>query len=125
MLKDNVRDYATAAFREYARRGCPAVCEKSERGTPDAALVADLQAVSETLRILALEGKEYVAKAVRAVYFEAPRTALKKGDVGKRVMAFAKSVPCSERAVYLWLGEARRVFANVRGLRIKNEKRRV
>ena len=117
MRKDNIRDYATAAFREYARMGCPSLelisCER------DVALVADLRAVEECLRILSLEDREYIVDAVRAVYFASPGVPLRKGDIGARVAAFARVCPASEREVYRWLKRARVRFAAVRGLRVK------
>ena len=116
MRKDNVRDYATAAFREYARLGCPTPdLIAKER---DAALAADLRAVSECLRILSSEDTGYIVEAVRAVYFVAPEAVLKKGDIGERVAAFARACPASEREVYRWLKRARVGFAALRGLRI-------
>lgn len=116
MRKDNVRDYATAAFREYARLGCPSSETISQER--DAALAADLRAVAECLRLLAIEDKEYVADAVRAVYFATPGAPLKKGDVGARVAAFAREYPASERSVYGWLKLARKLFACARGIRL-------
>ena len=117
MLKDSIRDYATAAFREYARLGCPAPEAISRER--DAALAADLRAVAECLRLLCVEDKPYIADAVRAVYFASPGAPLKKGDVGARVAAFARACPASERSVYGWLKLARRMFARARGLRMK------
>ena len=117
MRKDNIRDYATAAFREYARLGCPSPeaisCER------DTALAADLRAVGECLQILRVEEQEYIADAVRAVYFVAPEIPLKKGDVGKRVAMFARKYPASEASAYRWLARARRLFAKLRGMRTK------
>ena len=117
MRKDNVRDYATAAFREYARLGCPAP-EVIPRER-DAALIADLMAVAECLRILRVENEGYVADAVCAVYFASPGVPLQKGDIGARVSSFARACPASEREVYRWLKRARVRFAAVRGLRVR------
>ena len=117
MRKDNIRDYATAAFREYARLGSPSSVEHLERD--NAALAADLRAVKETLRILDAEGNRYIADAVRAVYFAAPSSPLLKGEISARVAAFAKEYPTCERCVYRWLKRARGLFARLRGLRIK------
>ncbi len=117
MRKDNVRDYATAAFREYARLGCPSPEEiQKER---NAALAADLRAVGECLQLLCAEDKAYIADAVRAVYFVAPGMSIKKGEIGARVAAFARACPASEREVYRWLKQARVRFAAVRGLRVR------
>ena len=113
MKKDLIRDYATEAFRLYARMGCPAQKDiGGEGGT-----AADLRAVSEVLRILSLQGKEEVVAAVRAVYFVAPRQELERGSISARVEAFAVGYPASTRAVYRWLRVARGLFGKVRGLR--------
>lgn len=116
MVKDNVRDYATAAFREYARLGCPTPEAISRER--DVALAADLHAVSECLQILRVEEQAYIEDAVREVYFSAPDVPLRKGDVGKRVAAFARAYPASEITVYRWLARARWLFARLRGIRI-------
>ena len=115
MLKDNVRDYATAAFREYARLGCPAPEAISRER--DAALAADLRAVAECLHLLCVEEQSYIGDALRAVYFVAPDVPLRKGDVGKRVAAFAREYPASEASVYRWLARARWLFCRLRGIR--------
>lgn len=117
MRKDNVRDYATAAFREYARLGCPTPEVISRER--DAALAADLRAVGECLQMLCAEDRTYIAEAVQAVYFAAPGVPIKKGEIGARVAAFARACPASEREVYRWLKQARVRFAAVRGLRVK------
>ena len=115
MKKDLIRDYATEAFRLYARMGCPSSKEIGGEG----ATAADLKAVCEVLRILALQGKEEVIAAVRAVYFVAPRQEIERGSISARVEAFAAGYPASERAVYRWLRTARNLFAKVRGLRVR------
>ena len=115
MKKDPIRDYATEAFREYARYGCPTelplICDR--------ALAADLAAVRETLRRLDAEGCEGVIEAVRAVYFAAPSAEIAKGDISARVESFAAGYHISEREAYRWLRKARLCFAMVRGLRVK------
>ena len=117
MRKDNIRDYATAAFREYARLGCPTPEAISRER--NAALAADLRAVGECLHLLCVEDKPYIADAVRAVYFTSPGVPLRKGDIGARVASFARACPASEREVYRWLKRARVRFAAARGLRVK------
>ena len=117
MLKDSIRDYATAAFREYARLGCPTPEALSRER--DTALAADLRAVAECLHLLCVEDKPYIADAVRAVYFASPGAPLKKGDVGARVAAFARACPASEREGYRWVKRARVRVAAVRGLRVR------
>ena len=115
MKKDLIRDYATEAFRLYARMGCPALGEIDA----EEATAADLRAVSEVLRILSLQGKEEVIAAVRAVYFVAPRQEIERGSISARVEAFAVGYPVSTRMAYRWLRVARDLFGRVRGLRSK------
>lgn len=115
MKKDLIRDYATEAFRLYARMGCPSLREIGGEG----ATAADLRAVCEVLRILALQGKEEVIAAVRAVYFVAPRQEIERGSISARVEAFAVGLPAAPSTVYRWLRTARDLFGKVRGLRQK------
>lgn len=115
MKKDLVRDYATEAFRTFARLGCPA----QQLHTGDPALDADVAAVQSTLRRLSSDGREGVVDAVRAVYFAAPDTEIAKGDISARVELFAASSYISVPTVYRWLRNARLRFARERGLRIR------
>ena len=115
MKKDLIRDYATEAFRLYARMGCPSPKEIGGEG----ATAADLRAVCEVLRILSLQGKEEVIAAVRAVYFVAPRQEIERGSISARVEAFAIGLPAAPSTVYRWLRTARDLFGKVRGLRQK------
>ena len=115
MKKDLVRDYATEAFRAYARMGCPADLVH----TGDAALDADIAAVQRTVRHFQADGREGVVDAVRAVYFAAPGAELRRGDISARVERFAAEYYASVRTAYRWLYYARLRFARERGLRIK------
>ncbi len=115
MKKDLIRDYATDAFRLYARMGCPSLKEIGGEG----ATAADLRAVCEVLRILSLQGKEDVIAAVRAVYFVAPRQEIERGSISARVEVFSTEYHTSVPSVYRWLRVARSLFAKVRGLRVK------
>ena len=115
MKKDLIRDYATEAFRTYARMGCPAEAVHSG----DAALDADLAAVRETLRRFEAEGNEGIVHAVRAIYFAVPLAEIGKGDISARVESFAAEYHASVPSVYRWLGRARKQFALARGLRTK------
>ncbi len=115
MKKDLIRDYATEAFRLYARMGCPSLREIGGEG----ATAADLRAVCEVLRILSLQGKEEVIAAVRAVYFVAPRQEIERGSISARVEAFAVGLPAAPSTVYRWLRTARDLFGKARGLRQK------
>lgn len=113
MKKDLTRDYATEAFRLYARCGSPSLKEIDGEG----ATAKDLRAVAEVLRILELQGRPEVVAAVRAVYFVAPSREIERGGISARVEAFAVGYPASQRMIYRWLRTARDLFAKVRGLR--------
>ena len=68
MKKDLYRDYATEAFRTYARLGCPT----GKIDTEDAPLAADVAAVQRTLRYFERDGREGIAAAVRAYTLPPP-----------------------------------------------------
>lgn len=139
--KKNTMDYATAAFRFWARRGCPTYDEAVERiynkamrraagAEPEKAVMFAEREVeragSELCDVLACDivfrefertGNELVCQAVREVYMVQPYKELKANDITHRVLAFALKVPLSERQVYRYLARAREAFALVRGLR--------
>ncbi|MCL2512364.1 MAG: hypothetical protein FWF08_00565 [Oscillospiraceae bacterium] len=110
MKKDHTRDYVTAAFAYYAETG------RSERETLKEAEISDIMAVQKTLR--ALENKPEVLEAVRTVYFDDPGRVFGKGEISRRVVKASMEIPASERQVYRWLNDARRVFSLERGMRI-------
>lgn len=140
MLSDHLRDYATDAFRFYARVGkltgdeyidlvkSDSACgqqpkEIREINALHAASEAlgaayDLDAVRRTLEHLETIGKRDAILAVKAVYFVMPSLPLGYNEIASRVRRFSLSLPASERTVYRWLRLARKVFAIERGLRI-------
>ena len=139
--KKNTMDYTTAAFRFWARRGCPTYDEAVERiynkamrraagAEPEKAVMFAEREVeragSELCDVLSCDivfrefertGNELVCQAVREVYMVQPYKELKANDITHRVLAFALKVPLSERQVYRYLARAREAFALVRGLR--------
>ena len=144
--KEFTRDYATAAFRFYARKGKPTYEEAVERvrreamrrcefcdpqiivqqaettvaqKTPE---LLDILAVNETLALLEKGGRGYIARAVREVYFIEPSAPLRKGTISARVRRLSLTMPASERSIYYWLKDARRLLASIRGLRIEDDK---
>lgn len=143
MRKDNIRDYATEAFRFWARHGCPSYEEAVERIKrrainrafgidPEKALIyaeaevekasaglCDIMACSQVFTTLDDTGRGLVCEAVRAVYMTEPWKIPKRGELSARVLAFALEIPLSERQVYQYLKQARELFAAVRGLRLE------
>ncbi len=139
MKRDHIRDYATEAFRFYARVGklsgdeylkmvrgsfgCVQEEDERKRCALDASAdimgaCQDLDAAKRTLDDLELSGKMHAAQAVRAVYFVRPSGDISGREIAGRVRDFSLSCPASERTVYRWLSLARKVFARERGLRI-------
>ena len=140
--KKNTMDYATAAFRFWARRGCPSYEEARERiyskamrraegADPEkAVLFADREvdrAGAELCDILACDivfrefertGNELICQAVREVYMASPARRIRRGELSARVRAFACGRYLSERQVYYYLSRARREFLINRGLRL-------
>lgn len=112
MKKDNIRDYATAAFRFYKQcrnDETDRILSKSE--------VYDIEAVIRVLKILREENKIDTLKAIDIVYFTDSSKPLRKGDISRRVVFAAHQLHINERKVYTLLSNARRMFANERGLR--------
>lgn len=117
MKKDHIRDYATEAFRFYARMGCPTYkqAEAMIKSSPE---LADVAAVIETLEQFERGEKTYIAKAVKAVYFVKPDKPLESGDIEARVIRHSLHAPAAESSVYRWLRLAREIFAENRSLRM-------
>ncbi len=142
MKKDFTRDYAIEAFRLYAAMGKPTYDEAKEKiykkalndcefKDPETAnlaaegavnketpLLLDILAVQSTLEMLCRGNKGHIARAVAEVYFVQPEQPLRRGDITMRVRRHSLTAFASERNVYLWLKEARLLFAATRGLRI-------
>jgi hypothetical protein len=151
MYKSHFRDYATEAFRFYAREGSVKKYkqkvlneiikrqkereEKVTTGLVDStgmaaihaeeelelrsAELADLEAVEYAMMVLELTKGTEAVKALRIVYMTAPELDIKRGDIHTRVHAAESGIPASERSIYYWLSEGRRLFAEKRGLRLR------
>lgn len=110
MKKDRVRDYATAAFRDYALslKSLEILSGPQSR---------DFAAVENTLRFFS-EKKPCVVSAVKAVYFIDAGQPLRKNTVTLRVRKYALLEHTDERSVYRDLKAARNKFAEYRGLTV-------
>lgn len=115
-MRDTTRDYTIAQFRLYAALGYPSKVQVVSDKSMSRALKLDLIAVIDTLNSLSMSGKDYICRAVYAVYFIAPAAHLRKGEINSRVIKFATSNYTDERTVYRWLKEARLLCADFRGL---------
>lgn len=147
MKKDHIRDYATEAFKYYAKIGQPTYeelkekyyqealgdygringikCSGISKPTEAALMYAENvlhQKEAELLDILAVERtiiqlNRFEKQAVEIVYFEEPKKELEKRDISNRVQKAIIQIPASERSVYYYLKKARSIFAFERGLR--------
>ncbi|MGN0598907.1 MAG: hypothetical protein ACI4JK_03335 [Oscillospiraceae bacterium] len=108
MKKDRIRDYATAAFRDYAKDTSLKPMTTSQRD--------DFIAVDKTLKHFMSTGKPYIVYAVKAVYCAGINEQLRLHDISSRVRRFAIEHHADESTVYRWLKEARCKFAEYRGL---------
>lgn len=138
MRKDNIRDYATFAFRKYASLGCPTAEEYRKRlrevamsneTNPKRALILaenaeaenyanimDIEAVNGTLSVLEKSGRQDIIKAINEIYFAEPDKPLLKKNITERAQAFATSLPADIRTIFRYLAFARKLFAELRGL---------
>ena len=164
-LKDSIRDYATEAFRFYARSGKPTYeelkahiyeqaleSEKREithsgnisKPTEYAVINAqralaerqgellDVLAVDRVMKILSGAAQDLLSiygntvrfcirRTIEIVYFTDADRPLQKGDITERVHKAELDISASEMSIYRWLAKARRMFAEERGLRFKND----
>lgn len=147
-MKDHIRDYATEAFRFYARCGKPSYDELKARIVTEAYETSKREIVhsgnvakptefavinaqnalderqGELLDILAVERVMKIVdaemrKVLDIVYFTDPDQDLQKGDVSARVHKAELEIPASEHTIYRRLAKARELFAAERGLRFR------
>lgn len=109
MKKDRIRDYATAAFRDYA-------IQRKNKNFASDSLRADFEAVQKTLKFFCIEGELYIIAAVEAVYFAEAGLPVRRSSISARVSRFAIEQHADESTVYRWLKKARCKFAEYRGL---------
>lgn len=133
MFKDRSRDYATAAFRDFALYGKKpggqvekeiyqrelAVTLSDDLARKKVSemkpMIADITAAGEVYAFYR-QKQSPVAEALEEIYFCYPATPLKRSDMVMRVRLFSLKKGISERTVYNYLKKARREFAFCRGL---------
>ena len=117
MIKTKYRDYATAAFREWALWGCP-VGTGMPSGSDELSKAkrADMKACGMCMQTLTKTGRGDICEAVKAVYMERPGEKLTRGELSARVVKFSLCRYVAERQVYEWLNVACREFARIRGI---------
>ena len=147
MGKDHLRDYCTESFRFYAKVGgvkgyieklVEDYGKKLSSGSKDtsptegaliikerilrehAAEFADLEAVEKVMYLLEMtpHNRGKVKQCVEIVYFTDSWRELIKGDIQERVHKAELRLPASKRQIYIWLKQARELFAVERGLRL-------
>lgn len=105
---------ATAAFQLYGRMGSPPAPELRDYGG-DLELYHDLHAVAVVFSILADEGKDLVIDALKEIYIKPFSEGMsRKKAVDSRVVKFSMTRHVSERTVYRYLSDSRRLFISVR-----------
>lgn len=147
MRKQAYRDYATEAFRFWARTGTAAAYREhllmeaaaDRSDAPGAGIskpteaallrvedaldnamaeLKDLEAVDHTRAILiASRDGDLKLKALELVYMAHPQRFIRRGEIHDRVIRTAIALHCGEATIYRWLREARDIFAAERGLR--------
>ena len=141
--KDHIRDYATEAFRFYAKSGGKeayiktlvddinkskgtGICKPTESALVSkekviesrAAELADIEAVEKVLSILTkLSQGEYIKKSIELVYFKDCWKDITWGEITERIIKAEIEIPASRAQIYRWLRKARELFAEERGLR--------
>ena len=145
MKKDNIRDYATEAFRFYAINNYNAdkyknkiYCEALEyqqkkegisgisKPTESVIIYAENAIQQKLSEIYDMEAVEDVVKilesenkdklkALKIVYLRPEK--IERGDIQKRVIKAENEIPAGQNTVYRYLREARYIFAELRGLR--------
>lgn len=147
MRKDRITDYATAAFKDYAKYGATSrelasklysraaltaaehIGVEAPKNNVGAAIAAAEKTTEECAPLLAdmeavertfehLKNKGHIIDAVKAVYMAEPFQPLSQREIGRRVINFAVNYPADVRTVYKWLKQARQLFAFYRGLNV-------
>lgn len=82
--------------------------------------IRDLEAVERAMeRIGRMHGGTCILRAVREVYEIDADRPIERGEIARRVDKLSLEMPAGPRSIYRWLGTARQVFAEERGLRTR------
>ena len=82
--------------------------------------IRDLEAVERAIeRIGRMRGGTCILRAVREVYEAEADRPIERGEIARRVDKLSLEMPAGPRSIYRWLGTARQVFAEERGLRTR------
>ncbi len=84
-----------------------------------AADIQDLEAVEGTIgAIEQMPGGDNMVQALRMIYMLESSKELERGEISERVHRAEIQIPASEKSIYRWLATGRRLFAELRGLRM-------
>lgn len=82
--------------------------------------IRDLEAVERAMeRIGRMRGGACILRAVREIYEVEADRPIERGEIARRVDRLSLEMPAGPRSIYRWLGTARQVFAEERGLRTR------
>lgn len=85
------------------------------------AVLEDLEAADRAMQIIQSKPQgEGMLDALRIVYMSEPDRPIKRGEIAARAQAAAEEIHVDIATVYRWLWMARRLFAQERGLRVKD-----
>jgi hypothetical protein len=115
-VRENYGIYAIEAYRFYARtmaRGSEVMSAMKSTEKKD------FEAAKEAIdRMERMPSAEEILKCLRMVYCEAPDRELRRGEISERVSRASIMIPLSTSVIYANLKKARKLFAELRDLRV-------
>ena len=85
------------------------------------AVLEDLEAADRAMQIIRSKPQgEDMLDALRIVYMSEPDRPMQRGEIAARAQAAAEEIHVDIATIYRWLWMARRLFAQERGLRVKD-----
>lgn len=122
------KDYVIAAFRYWARVGCPSyedvmtrITQHGHDSDAESAKIADILACVEVFRRLEESGRTVIRDAVCAVYMAEPHVKPTREVITARVLQFSREEYVSDRQVWRYLAEACVMLGELRGLRTDDD----
>lgn len=100
--QDNIKDFATAAFRHYAHTKHSKALDVDD--------ITIIIAISSTIHHLECEHDTIALAGIRQVYFKLPKGNLKRGEMSSYVRRTALDIHVSESLLWNKLRRARQTF---------------
>ena len=117
LYEQNIKNAAEHIGIGAPKNNVGAAISYAEEAKADyAAYIADMEAVEKTLDYLKSHNKQYIIFALKNIYMTDPKSRITPRIIGQRVRWVATKSYCDTRTVYKWLKQARRLFAEFRGL---------